>query len=637
MKQPSSLHGYTLVELAIVIALIGVLMGTALSIGGTHVEKKNISATDTSLDEIEEAILRYQRKYNRVPCPASPSLAENTADFGKEDNCSNAAPALAGIVELNDGTGDEQWIGTVPTRSLGLPDRMMLDKWNNRLVYGVQKNFADATKTFENELGNAPATMLKVQDKAGNPINPANVQNPVVYVLLSQGKDKRGAYNKAGAQPISCDASNTQRDVENCDFTVAATKDDVFVDTALSDSKTASEYYYDRIRWKTKVNFGVFVDDSIAAKNLFVRHNGTCILANDNTFQCSGEDFFERNGNGGVTGNTASFTPEANGFTDWKMISGYYDGICGIRTSGRAYCAGKNDYGQVGNATTGADVSTLVEVDGSHPNWTQISKGWYHTCGIRAGTAYCWGRNTVGALGDGTNVDSSVPVAVLGIGGAAAYTDWKFIATGDQNSCGIRGSGQLLCWGFNDRGQLGDSTYVNRNTPVEVLGVGGGAAYPDWKKIGENLGWGACAVRSNGHAYCWGSNDYGQLGDGTTTTSNVPVEVFGSHDNWTSIHTGLDATCGLRGTGVAYCWGANYDGAMGSGVATIPDVHLPFPVTTAISDWKDIAPFCSSHVCAIRPNGALYCWGRNTEGQFGDGIPNASVVGVTPITGITVK
>ncbi len=631
-------NGYTLIELSVVVALIGILMGTALSVGNISVEKSNIVTTDTSLDTIEKAIQLFYNQNKRVPCPASPTQAPNTANFGVEDNCSNATPALGGIVELNDGTPDEQWVGTLPVRSLGLPDSAMVDRWNSRLVYGVQKNFADSSKTFTGEVANSLATMIKIRDKGGNTINPnavaADLQNPVVYVLLSLGKDKMGAYNKAGTLPVSCAATNTQRDVQNCDFTIPATKNSIFVDTDIADSTTTAEYFYDRMRWKTKVNFGIVPQPSpsVIVDSLFVAWNVTCLLTSDSKIKCSGDNANKHLGNGSV-GDTTSFTEEANHFSDWIRVKGDWYGGCGIRSNQSAYCWGGNSDGQLGNGTYSGDVDTPVLVTGGY-SWKDIEPNETHTCGITtAGKMYCWGKNDVGQAGNATTGGSfNIPTPVLGTGGIAAYTDWAQLSVGDATVCGIRSNKQAYCWGDNSLGQIGDGTAINRNTPTPISG-----GTSDWMQVRTDGSTGACGVRTSGRAYCWGDNGYGQLGKGSAGNSLVPVEVAGGYTDWTSIVQGYNIACGLRGTGIAYCWGSDQFGSLGLATSPTVDQFSPQLVSGGITDWKFIAPDQRNHSCAIRSNGNLYCWGINDNGQFGNGSTSNSIVGPTLIPAVTAK
>ncbi len=142
-----------------------------------------------------------------------------------------------------------------------------------------------------------------------------------------------------------------------------------------------------------------------------------------------------------------------------------------------------------------------------------VSAGENHTCGVTSsGSAYCWGFNGSGELGDGTTISRTTPVAVPGGLTFEAVSAWFY------HTCGVTSSGSAYCWGYNASGQLGDGTTTSRTTPVVVSG---GFTFE-----AVSAGWGhTCGVTSSGSAYCWGDNGYGQLGDGTTSSSYTPVRV----------------------------------------------------------------------------------------------------------------
>jgi hypothetical protein len=198
-----------------------------------------------------------------LPCPTSFTRAENTATFGVEDTCANAAPT-AGIVQINGGTSDELWIGTVPTRTLGLPDRDMFDIWGGRIVYAVPKSFATTGNIIKNAVGNNNTRIIVIRDGNNNTIFPQPAApivpfaNPVVYVLLSHGMDRKGSYNAGGAVNTACPNASTNLDIENCDHTdaVAGNKDVIFRDMGISESSIAAQYFHDIIRWKTRIKLG---------------------------------------------------------------------------------------------------------------------------------------------------------------------------------------------------------------------------------------------------------------------------------------------------------------------------------------------------------------------------------------------
>ena len=185
---------------------------------------------------------------------------------------------------------------------------------------------------------------------------------------------------------------------------------------------------------------------------------------------------------------------------------------CGVITSGAALCWGNNGSGQLGDGTT-IEKLVPVAVLGSHA-FASISAGFSFTCGVTtSGAAHCWGHNVSGQLGDGTTSPSLVPVEVSG-----SHTFFTVSAGDENHTCGATVTGTAFCWGLNRNGELGDGTTTGSHVPVAVSGnhvfesVSAGPAY-------------TCGVTATGGTYCWGSNDFGQLGDGTTTERHAPVAV----------------------------------------------------------------------------------------------------------------
>jgi len=289
--------------------------------------------------------------------------------------------------------------------------------------------------------------------------------------------------------------------------------------------------------------------------------------------------------------------------------------------SGVAKCWGQNDYGALGNGTTSASSAPVSVGGGSGTSgWTAISAGLYHSCGIRAGVALCWGYNSDGQLGNGTTIDSTTPVNV---GGGAGTSGWTAISAGAYHSCGIR-SGVALCWGYNPDGQLGNGTTSASTTPVNV---GGGSGTSGWTAISAGR-YHACGVRS-GVALCWGDNGDGELGNGTNVASSAPVNVGGGGgtSGWTSVSAGRYHSCGVR-SGVALCWGYNSDGQLGNGSNTASSAPVNVGGGGGTSGWTSVSAGYH-HACGVR-SGAFLCWGDNYYGQLGTGT-NATSLVPTPV------
>ena len=230
--------------------------------------------------------------------------------------------------------------------------------------------------------------------------------------------------------------------------------------------------------------------------------------------------------------------------------------VCAARTDGVLYCWGSDGDGQLGNG----EPETSGPVAVSLPDVIEVSCGDEHTCALQnSGDVYCWGANDNGQLGDGSTAQRTQPAASgIDLGGVGATA----VESGDEFSCALAG-GAVLCWGTNDFGQLGDGTNEAAMTPQPVpLGGPAGAI-----ALGTEH---ACAIVTEGDkrlVECWGRNDGGQLGDGTTESSPSPVAVLLDGDPL-EITAGERHTCARVSAGETsevYCWGSDVDGRLGSG------------------------------------------------------------------------
>jgi alpha-tubulin suppressor-like RCC1 family protein len=185
-----------------------------------------------------------------------------------------------------------------------------------------------------------------------------------------------------------------------------------------------------------------------------------------------------------------------------------------------------------------------------------LSAGSNHTCAVLTnGLGQCWGLNTSGQLGNGT-IASVTPIAVATLQNAVeAVAAWQ----GDY-SCALLSDGTAKCWGANGSGQLGDGSTSARNLPVSVSGLEGAVHL-----TAGNVH--TCALSRYG-AYCWGLNANGQLGDGTTTQRTTPVSVWDLGEGVTSIAAGYRHTCAIPWDGTPHCWGQNNAGQIGDGTTT---------------------------------------------------------------------
>jgi alpha-tubulin suppressor-like RCC1 family protein len=327
----------------------------------------------------------------------------------------------------------------------------------------------------------------------------------------------------------------------------------------------------------------------------------TCGVVTNHTVRCWGANDVGQLGNGSTT--RSAIPVAVSGLVGVKAVSTGTSESCALLTGGTVKCWGFNWYGGLGDgsrtqSTTPVAVSGLVGVKA-------VSTGNLFSCALlTGGTVTCWGNNNSGQLGNGqNNTFSTAPVAVSGLVGVTAIE-----ASSAGYTCARLTAGTVKCWGANDFGELGNQSPVDVLTPTTVSGLAGVTA------ITARQGHQTCARLTAGTAKCWGANDVGQLGNGTTIDSITPVAVSGLV-GVTAISAGQRHTCAFLAGGTAYCWGYNFRGQLGDGTTT--DSTTPVAVSgllgvTAISAGAE-------HTCALVTGGKAYCWGNNFEGDLGDG------------------
>ena len=297
---------------------------------------------------------------------------------------------------------------------------------------------------------------------------------------------------------------------------------------------------------------------------------------------------------------------------------------CTITSDGRAACWGSNDNGQLGDGGSESRATpVLVEGDLS---FSEITSGLSHTCGVANGTeVFCWGANNMGQLGDATTQSRSAPVRIN------SSVSFRFVAAGRDHTCGISSARRVLCWGSNADGQLGEGTRTRRSSPVTVDLPGAVAV------AALAVGWyHTCALTADGSAWCWGRNEFGQLGDGTTGLRPIPTKV--SFDGqFVSIAAGSAHTCAVTVSGEAWCWGRNQFGQLGFGGSSQSSTPHIVASATPFSTVATGGYFS----CARGRDSSVWCWGQNTAGQLGDGTTTnravpARVRGISRVTSLSL-
>ena len=363
----------------------------------------------------------------------------------------------------------------------------------------------------------------------------------------------------------------------------------------------------------------VSMPEGASFRQIVTANQHTCALNANGALYCWGG-----NGSGQLGGGTAGgvrllpgpVVPAPPGVT-WVQVSARVGTTCAVAADGDAYCWGTNGSGQIGDGSTTNRSSPTRVLAPDGVSFRQISTGGSTTCAVSTDDlAYCWGSNGPdGRLGTGTpGASSPIPVPVMMPGGDGFAT----VISGSGHSCGLTAAGSAYCWGSNTTGELGDGTDLARSAPTPV-GAPLGVAFVELA-----LSSGSCGMTAARETFCWGSNASGQFGDGTVNgqrsiphpTDPPPGVTF------TQVSVGADASvnvsgCALTPQGDAYCWGSNTVGQVGDGT-TIPRSR-PTLVQAPAGVVFDTLVAAERHRCAIASNGDGYCWGLNDFGQLGDG------------------
>lgn len=282
-------------------------------------------------------------------------------------------------------------------------------------------------------------------------------------------------------------------------------------------------------------------------------------------------------------------------------------------TSGHAFMWGDNSYGQLGTGTTTDSLTPIAAgVPGvlAGKRLTAISASNENTCVVADGQAYCWGDNSHGQLGNNSTTESLSPVHVAAFQGMTVTA----VTSGLDMSCAVA-AGAAYCWGSNRFGQLGNGSTDDSLVPVPVVTEANALAGKAVTSISAQGDY-TCAV-ADAAAYCWGHNLSGQLGNGNKLDSHVPVAVTGlAGKTVTAVSARYDTTCAVADA-KAYCWGSNAYGQMGN--TTPAESSTPIAVyDSGVLAGRTITRISTgAHSCAVA-DGMAFCWGYNLDGQLGD-------------------
>lgn len=351
----------------------------------------------------------------------------------------------------------------------------------------------------------------------------------------------------------------------------------------------------------------------------------TCALDHAGAAFCWGAGGSGQLGNGARSESPAPV--RVNG-GPYSAMSATDNAVCALRFDGGVECWGDLIAQCCGPSVPRASVAVPIPLATSI-TFSHISVGALTACGLDAShRAFCWGDQSNGALGNGLDTSSIVPPATALAGGLV----FASLSEGVFGGCGLDGTGQAWCWGANIFGELGTGDEFSATVASTPVAVSGGLRFTQLS-VGAAY---VCGVTTTGLTACWGNNIGAALGDGTMTDRSSPTPVV--HADFVTVFAGakndiVDHTCALDARGAASCWGTNDSGQLGGpSTATcnfgngVPCSTSPVVVAGGLT-FTTLA-LGNSHTCGMVADGHVYCWGRNDEGELGDGTTTTSA---TPV------
>lgn len=322
---------------------------------------------------------------------------------------------------------------------------------------------------------------------------------------------------------------------------------------------------------------------------------------------------------------TSSTSPPPSGTRFTTLAAGALH-TCGIDTQSKAWCWGSDSLGQLGDGAAHGDYSPTPVLVAGGRSFTALAAGQWHTCALdTVGTAWCWGSDEIGQVGDGQYpIRSSMP-SPAAVGGGHTFTS---LTAGAHHTCGLDASKKTWCWGDEEWGQIGNDPETGPHwTPISgAFGLTLNSIAAGWYH--------SCGIKPDTKAWCWGHDGYGQIGDGARGISELlPKAVAGNHA-FKSLRGGEWHTCAIDTTDQTWCWGNDEDGQLGDGDSQ-GRVFSSSPAAVAGVHHFAGVFLGGHHTCAVDTDQRAWCWGSSLHGQIGDGTTglDSPTISPSPVTG----
>lgn len=358
-----------------------------------------------------------------------------------------------------------------------------------------------------------------------------------------------------------------------------------------------------------RVQHDASVDADVPCVPAVVEVSGTCARKADGTLWCWGHNKGGQVGDGTAEERISPVQVGALG-NGTAQVSATGDHVCARKTDGTLWCWGANMYGaSTGTTSAPSFVRSPVQVAALGTSVADVAVAASRTCVRKTDdTLWCWGGGSTGAIGDGTEMDRFSPVQITALG-----TDVTEVSMSDYHTCARKADSTVWCWGENQYGELGEPTPPYKETlPVQVVAIGGNVA-----EVAAGPGY-SCARKVDGTLWCWGT---GWLGDGAFHMGGPPVQVATLGASVASISASYH-TCARKTDNTLWCWRYNTYGELGDGTTENrlwPVQVAALGASVAQVSVGDFAPAPSRLItCVRKTDGTVWCWGRN-DGSVGDG------------------